>query len=219
MFFQLSHVSRGKRLEHSFTLSRCDTEPVSLYSTRCGEVICSMGRSYINILRAFPTFPLTKCPEPHLNCYLLLFSKCPDRLWAHPASFGIDTGLLSPGYSGLGVKLISYLYLVQKLRISVAMRLLSFCFLGVDREILTSTSHLPASPQRWGVNIFPWTVRVGRCGGLTTRFHSYFTVPVTEFDIHLATLCVLIPISPYAACHNWRARRQTGHGPLLLYHA
>jgi len=43
---------------------------------------------------------------------------------------------------------------------------------------------------------------MGRCGGLTTRFHSYFTVPMTEFDIHLATLCVLIPISPYAAYHN-----------------
>lgn len=59
---------------------------------------------------------------------------------------------------------------------------------------------------------------IGRCGGLTTRFHSYFTVPVTEFDIHFATLCVLIPISPYAACHNRQARRQAGHGPLLPYH-
>lgn len=93
------------------------------------------------------------------------------------------------------------------------------CFLGVDKENMTSTSHLPASPERWFVNLFPWTVCVewGRCGGLTTRFHSYITVPMTELDIHLATLCVLTPISPYAACHNWRARRQAG--PLFLCHA
>ena len=54
MFFQLLHVSRGKRLEQSSTLSMCATQPFSLYSTRCGEVICSMGRSYINVRRASP---------------------------------------------------------------------------------------------------------------------------------------------------------------------
>jgi hypothetical protein len=76
-------------------------------------------------------FPLAKCPEPHLNCYLLLFSKLPNRLWAHPASFGIDTGLLSPGYSGRGVKLITYLYLLQKLRINGAIPLLNlYAFLA-----------------------------------------------------------------------------------------
>jgi hypothetical protein len=89
-------------------------------------------------------------------------------------------------------------------------------FLGVDRENLTSTSVLPASPQWWGVSLFPWTVRgIGRCGGLTTRYHGYFTVSMTEFDIHLATLCVLMPISPYAACQNRQVRHQAGHGPSL----
>jgi len=126
MFFQLLHVSRGKRLEQSSTLSMCATQPFSLYSTRCGEVICSMGRSYINVRRASPPpFPLTKCPEPHLNCHLLLFFKRPDRLWAHTASFGTYTGLLSLGYYGRRVKLITCLYLVQKLRISGALLLLT----------------------------------------------------------------------------------------------
>jgi hypothetical protein len=93
-------------------------------------------------------------------------------------------------------------------------------FLGVDREDLTSTSHLSAAPQRWGVTLFPWTVRgIVRCGGLTTRFHGYFTVSMADFDIHLATLCVLSPMSPSAACQNRQARRQAGHGPLLPCHA
>jgi len=151
MFFQLLHVSRGKRLEQSFTLSMCDTEPLSLYSARCGEVICSMGRSYINVLRAFrppPTpLPLTKCPEPHLSCYLLLFSKRPDRLWSHRTSCVIDNGLLSPGHSGRGVKLINYLYLLQKLRISGAVPLLNlYAFLAWARKtwplLLTVPRHL-----------------------------------------------------------------------------
>lgn len=153
MFFQLLHVSRGKRLEQSFTLSMCDTEPLSLYSTRYEEVIYSMGHCYINVPHAFrppPTpFTLTKCPEPQLNCYLLFFSKRPDRLWAHPDSCGIDTGILSSGYSGRGVKLINYLYLLQKLRISGAVPLLNlYAFLAWTRKNLASTSQLPASPQR-----------------------------------------------------------------------
>jgi hypothetical protein len=109
----------------------CDFEPFSLYSTWCGEVICSMGRSYINVLRAFRPLPLTKCPEPHSNFYSLFFSKRPDRLWAHPAYCGTYTGLLSAGCSGRGVKLITHLYLVQKLRISEAVPLLNlYAFLA-----------------------------------------------------------------------------------------
>lgn len=225
MFFQLLHISQGKRLEQLLTLSMCDTEPLSLHSTRCGEVICSKGRSYINVLLAFrppPTpFPLTKCPEPHLNCYLLLFSKRPDRSWAHPASFGLDTGLLSPGFSGRGVKWITYLYLVQKLRTSGAVPLLNlYAFLAWTEKtwppLLTYPRHLRG--EMWlyvpGQCLWNWEV-----WWLNHTFHSYFTVPVTEFDIHLATLFVLIPISPFAACHNWQARRQAVHGPLLLCHA
>jgi hypothetical protein len=165
MFFQLLHVSRGKRLEQSFTLSMGDTEPFSLYSTRCGQFICNMGHSYINVLRAFcpPSNPLPPHEMSRTTFELLLAALLqtprpvvgpPSVLWnRHWSSF--------PWVQRLGSE-------VNHLSVSVAevkdqwsytsTQLISF--LGVDRENLTSTSHLPTFPQRWGVNLFSWTVRV-----------------------------------------------------------
>jgi len=62
------------------------------------------------------------------------------------------------------------------------------CFLGVDKEKLGlyfSTSRVTTEVRCDFISLDS-ACGIGRCGGLTTRFHSYITVPVTEFDIHLA---------------------------------
>jgi hypothetical protein len=170
MFFQLLHVSRGERLEQSFTLSMGDTELCSLYSTRFGEIICNIGRSYINVLHAFrsPSNPLSPHEMTRTTFELLLAAPLQTpRPVVRPSSvlwnrfWSFFPWVQRPGSE------------VNHLPVSVAevkdqwsyISTQLVCFLGVDRENLTSTSHLPAFPQRWGVNLFSWTVRV-KWGGV-----------------------------------------------------
>lgn len=193
MFFQL-HVRRGKRLEQSFTLSMCDTEPFSLHGVRCGEVICSTGCSYIDVLRA--SHRLHEMPRATFDFLLAALlqnvqTACgPTR---RPVQWVL--GFFLRGKSGRAVKLTIHLHLLPKLKNEwscTSSQPISFHGVGSENYLFYLLHFLPSpitSLVRCDLRIsLDSTCGIGTSGGLTTRLYSYFTVPVTEFDIHLTTL-------------------------------